>query len=1331
VQGVNDVGEVPVDPSHGRRPSPYETVRFQFHRFTARLRRFGFDRRSRIALVMALIATLGAATAYRASEEELKSSTCERKLSEAETYQLVQRQTYLNAAVEHQRWSESYDLHVNQGRRYARQADILRETTVRRADDPDAAVLDVDAQLEFSIARTINPVREFTLPGLDPAVPLEKQLRARSKQDLVELGIANRCSPSDIQPSVANAAGPDMGDDYLAPVRVQVELIHRKSVQDSFAVAAFVLVLALFTLSEVFEGHKDPKTGLRKHTRTRTVFEILAIAAIPVAVFNALRQSDDRLGSYFAVAVVVFLGAGTLVWMVIRWMGIGHKLDSVQRTALQRDATTVKRGRGDTIERFWNTQNLEPYVSARLHTIERWAIAAFAFVVLLGAVFPATWRDVHLRWPFFTLLALVMLCIAMLAWSTISWRRIAELVRLHTHVQQHPDKTPRDAVAALAGVRREFNVIVGTLTLMTITFGFLVAMTVRVLSRGQSWFVPFAVPWVGTGVALIYLFFAVRLWLRTDTTERGSGADHEQQFHEEPGDPPEPVYRTESSFGQQIHLRFVQDRFSRIVVGCIGVTALLSAFAGYLYAKEQAGANEAAARAAQQQLALLRSTTRQEIVAYQAIDAVTLLREARFRAVAARELRGAAGAGTIDRASATIWDREAQRWNTASDHLTQTRLPAATRDLGSVPLERVFDDAVGPYEDATFPQRLFRDRTVHVSARQLAMWDAYDERSAGLDAQSSALLGTVTMLSIALYLFGQALGMGPTSRGAYVLAIFGIGLVAGGGIVGIRGFLQPVPAVEEVVTLPAACSADEDVQQLTLADAAATCYARAETLAQLANDGDDGVAAQDAYAAATTLREGFAIAYYRAARAASRFATPQLHTDHVSIVAAKPLERMVDQERRAVAQLQVRERILPGALVDGYGFHEYLLAIAHEGRGLLDHAMSTLERGSKFHMAVTLLAKGDDRNAINNAYWEALHDDDRDERTRAAAISDIEVVRAACTAWTDQKSRCESINDVGKSNEEVIVTDTWRTGGVLPTKPPDAGPAVQSTLPDIGLGASLAPGFVRWWFARPPQLAGLRDPMVLLVFRKDPGWNAFYLLPEVSGRVDASEIQEHGGYVNGVRQVVMRESTAQCLQPNGEYRVELHSGGRRIGHQTMNLPASPVRFASTVLREQGVALCYPSGDGGWTREPASTQTLSTGYRSRDDAAGARVFAFLGPRTGLPFRTRNERAAIRRAVDLTLDHLERHGIAGRGFAVAKTPCNGAFVNDSRPRSVYRSTRTSLFARAWSTADGLINVGVVWHANVRGTSDADALSCAVLSSMSPVDANVPLHDETHRR
>jgi hypothetical protein len=1404
------------------------------------LREHGLDRRTRIAIAMGLLASLGAVTAYRASEEELKGANCERRLGEAQIYELVQRQTYLDRFAQHQRWSDRYAMSTAYAQQLLRQADAIRENG-RHGNDASPELLDVEAQIELASARTITPVRDFTDPGLVPGPTLERGLRMKAQRDVRDLGLPDRCGPRDVLPAsnTTESAANSSTVDYLQPLREQVEAIHAKGLQNSRSVVGFVLVLLLFTLSEVFQG------------RARAVLESTAIILFPTAVWFAVTKNDDRLLFLFFSTTIAFAGVLLIVWTVALVLGFPKGRSRTTEGQLWKDYRAVR------VVSFGVRVILIALMVSVLSAVNRSSgyqtpllggvaliLAGLGWIARLSYVLEAAAaaarsdnNEIRINplWYVASVIALAAFAIALpVAAFTLPHGEISGflsftiLLGVSLGVVQY---AMRDWMEPLDFIRAEYvsiDKIVRRLArthLYVVSLGlaslvFLVA-NILTLGRGGQQYQPFAVcalvlmfvitvlmnenmmyckssaeeswgrdekdvvhnfgaayfigpllyglwgalialvfseafallyteTWVyevgvylanyiaALFISMLFLFWLIveRWSVRYDCqavieadADRGRGpgsfgAEHDTLEAVEPT-----ISLPDPSPAREMLLHRIQSGFDAAIVIAIVSTALLSAFAGFRYGSEHIVASDAADRAAEAQLRLLRGTTRETARAYHAVDVMTAYQDARLRQVASLELSRAARTGLIAPDVFEVWDHEARRWSANINLLTemareQSRVPSVFTPSIAI------DDAGSPYQDPAFPERLMSHAIIELSARELALWDAYDESGTTAEQRATTLLGAIALFGIALYLFGQALQMGRLSAGGYFLALCGCLVVFGGILLGFDA-THPLRSIDALVMLPDECNTAEESVVTTRADAASICYARAEVLARLARGQDDFNQAHNAYIAATrpSLRPEFALALYRAVDTTSKMATPQTDAQFVSIVSPDRIGLLLDEDGKVMRELDRRDRVLPAALIDSYAFHRYLAALRNPeaGPSEIEYTLNILKRSTlkrstagdasdaslQFHRGLIALAAGRTKDSTDD-YNEIL-DEKIDPRAAIAAISDLNILRANCPPfWKAQKLCDKELVKVVKQKEAQIAAKVWFSGVLSES-------ATGMTQPHRYFRASVAPGGVAWRLTG-PAVSSLTQPVAVLVSRYDPDWKAWYLIPDASGLLRPGEFEVKGSAAVGLRSVIVGVNHPGCLAMNGEYRIALYSGAHLIGQEDVRPAPSSVAYDAVLLREQGMAFCYPGGVEGWQGESPSTDSLSIGYSSPDGSRGVRLFVFFFARpTTAKQKITIEENAISRAIDITSYRLRGHSVSQTLFQKDVPNC-GSMIDPSDRSTSFTFRRLTMLARAWTTPDGAAHVGVVWAEQGNGGSKSpDGITCAIFGSMASLERN----------
>jgi tetratricopeptide (TPR) repeat protein len=1091
-----------------------EPGRFRVASLFGWLKQHGFDRRARVAMLMALIATIGAVTAYRSSQEQLSGTSCERKLAEGEIYELVQRQSYLGRQAEYLRWVRRYNVQVGQGNVLLRRANELRASRAAGLGEPDPDSLDIDAQIEFAVARQVKSVSDFMSPNLKGA-DLETGLLALAQDDLQQLGFRNRCAAA--EPNVAD-------NDFLRPLHAEVATIHVRSMNDAAVVALFVLALVCLTLSEVFRA-------------IRRGLEVAGYVVFGVAVLVAVVWADHWLAPVFVATALAFGVVGVAMWIVIRRLHLGEAEKPVARAETAVSAPEPNSGSSAT-------------TSAPTH----------------------------------------------------------ELPELH-----------------------EF--------------------------------------------------------------------DHE------------------GFLGKQVRFFVVRNAFGATVVLLIATAALLSALSGYGYAVADGHGSAAASEAVSEQLDLLKASTRGATKAYLVIDTLMMAHEARLRTAAARDVALQAQLGDLSSPSQAEWGRQHLIWERAFESIVGGA-SAADADMRTQ-----LQGESGPYLDPAFPQRLLVASTVERPALALALWDARDEVSATWGDKASLYLATLTMFAIALYLFGQSLGMGHT-RGAHVLTFFGIALLLSGIGLGAWGTIRSIPDVDAAESIPAACRGAQH-EKMTREYIAAACYARAEVMARLARTAHDWRQVRNAYKEAARLRPGFALAQYLQAHAMTNAATADYESEYISLLPKASLGGIVKEFRDVADTLSRRGLAISASSLSETAWNQYLLALIGNDREKLRDSI-TMARASVrldpnslltiYNLALLLLADRRDVEALA-LYERGFRDKHNkgDVPSETGSISDLEVLRSQCSAlhWTDA-AYCGKLDGEIEELESKFVRAIW----------PDPKPGRVGIADGSTLAVSLEPDGIGWTALGPSDVAGRPRAVAMLVERLDPEWHAFYVIPRLSHQLDPSEVNPFSARAREFRPTLAAPDFTACVRMEGTYRVDLYSDGRRFSRTIVRPRRTSGAYRGTALRDPGVAMCYPDRARAWKRVSTADGSLTAAYRDPSGRRGADVLAFFAPRRPAPKdRLAHQQKLIERAVNRVLYSLHRAGVESGMFATSQPKCGGYWDDWTVPHVQYVAPTIALFAKAWTTPDGLARVGVAWHVRQPGSDQGeDDESCAILTSMTAIDRSV---------
>jgi hypothetical protein len=217
--------------------------------------------RTRIAILMAVIATFGAVVAYRAVIAEEETSSGERRLEQGQILELNRRADLLDTYRESAVFEDSENMARARGFYLQQQAENSRKTAL--TGSITANELDLQAEEQFAIARMYRQIREYAYVGINDNDTIETGISRNVARELADAGYGAKW----VEP--AKGETPDIWGELKADIATN----RKKTVYLSGLVAVFVLALAFFTFTQL------PKDGSALQRRLERVAIFIAVVA--------------------------------------------------------------------------------------------------------------------------------------------------------------------------------------------------------------------------------------------------------------------------------------------------------------------------------------------------------------------------------------------------------------------------------------------------------------------------------------------------------------------------------------------------------------------------------------------------------------------------------------------------------------------------------------------------------------------------------------------------------------------------------------------------------------------------------------------------------------------------------------------------------------------------------------------------------------------------------------------------------------------------------------------------------------------------------------------
>jgi hypothetical protein len=682
----------------------------------------------------------------------------------------------------------------------------------------------------------------------------------------------------------------------------------------------------------------------------------------------------------------------------------------------------------------------------------------------------------------------------------------------------------------------------------------LVVIVFWVDSEGWPWLIGGLIGTPLVGLALWYIFVAAERkgWCHP---RADPGHVHPETIGPEPSAIPAPVLPHDSN-----------GRLTTFIVIALAVTVVFSAASGWGYSRADTHADEMALQARGYVADMAKHS---DFLGQERIGQLATNLECRARLAAIGQ--------RLDRFHR---DEDEDR----AEHLREETICERRWD------KDVDDPRVGADADPEFPQKIVRGagQTPIPAAfsegprlaefhkwQSLAMRDVGATRSLALRHTATWFLATLTLLAIALYMLGQALGMG-RHRSAYVLAAAGILF----GVVGIGlCVLMAFGRVGQDAGPPPAdtCVAeDPDLPEMPSQPWARAAYDYAVGMMSLRIYGDAEKAGHY-LTCAVALRPNFADAARRLAYAASLAGSADSGELYSRVYQPDKLPDILAKERAALGILKQNDLPQSAWFLNSYAFHNLLDALASKNdkelAASIDAANDAIRvaespghagetsclSACRFNLGLALLARGQISDA-RNAYVEGVRalEGRRSQDRIVGALTGLETLAAMRCGPSmrpdDEPAGCA--RKLGVDEMKALLVRGQASEG-LPR-------AVANEKFTLSASASELTAIDR-------DVA--KQDLWLVWYQFEPSWNSWRALQSFSGPIE--DKPKRDGTIAVQRSDLQRyASTPKCLAP-AKYRAELYANGVLVA--TRLVDRAPIQMTPKKFIDLNMQFCLPSG----------------------------------------------------------------------------------------------------------------------------------------------------------
>ncbi len=478
------------------------------------------------------------------------------------------------------------------------------------------------------------------------------------------------------------------------------------------------------------------------------------------------------------------------------------------------------------------------------------------------------------------------------------------------------------------------------------------------------------------------------------------------------------------------------------------------------------------------------------------------------------------------------------------------------------------DPEVGGEADLLFPKKLKARPLETINWwESLAQWDLASQRSLAWHAKAQILLGILTVLAMAIYLFAQAHSLEEGFGGRRLMG-YGLALVGNS----VLCFIMILLVIYQ----------ESDRAKLSHEAEAAKAYGAAMQKDLTARRGPEFQKVVDDLNKAIEANPKLARARLSLAYALQDLRSSQAGEFYISLPGKDTLTESIGHLKTAIQAMLANGYAAPAALLSFLGCDTLMLAFDKNDLAGVREALTYFQKaeaqgihgGNKttmamihWNLATTRLAAGESQEIDPKAF--RLLNEAGDANLIISSFTDLEVLEKYYP-YLHGGTNCQAAVEQAKQRLiEAFVRQDWERG------------AVESPIPVCGdllpkePEIMVSPQTVEWR-GHLPQLQKDQDKLCLIWYIKDADWGVWRALPTVSGPVNPKELSPDKTIPESwfIRRSYLAESAFRsCLLP-GTYKAELYLNGRLFSSpcDVENLPED---FAPQRLLHLNVGLCCP------------------------------------------------------------------------------------------------------------------------------------------------------------